>query len=271
MPFAEVGELSMYYEVRGEGPPLLYIGGTGGDLRKQPNVFDSPLGDVFRILAFDQRGLGQTSRPESDYTMQDYADDCAGLVDGLDWPPSPVLGVSFGGMVAQELALRHPDKVTRLVLPCTSSGGAGGASYPLHEIRDLPERERIIRHLTAADTRCSPHWQREHPEEFDALIERARQGSQGTRDDPEAEAGQVRQLLARAGHDTYERLIAIHQPTLIQGGIYDGVAPIENARALERQIPDATLEFYEGGHGFLGQDPKAYVDMIEWLGSADDQ
>ena len=267
MPFVDVGELAMYYEVAGDGPPLLYIGGTGGDLRKRPNVFDSPLGEAFRILAFDQRGLGQTSRPDCDYSMQDYADDCAGLLAALDWPASAVLGVSFGGMVAQELVLRHPDCVTCMVLACTSSGGAGGASFPLHQIRDLPERERIVRHLTAADTRCSPHWQQENEAAFEQMIDRARQGSQGTHDDPEAEAGQRRQLWARAGHDTYERLPTIAKPTFIQGGIYDGVAPIENARALHRQIPNATLEFYEGGHGFLGQDPAAYADLIDWLNS----
>ena len=86
--------------------------------------------DTFEVLAYDQRGLGQTEVPEGPYTMAEYADDAAALIAAVGWDDCAVVGVSFGGMVAQELAIRHPGRVRRLALCCTSSGGAGGCLVP---------------------------------------------------------------------------------------------------------------------------------------------
>ena len=126
MPFITVRDLRMYYEMRGKGRRLLVISGTGGDLRRSPSIFEMPLAQHFEILAYDQRGLGQTSKPDIPYTMIDYADDANTLLDSVEWDRCLVMGISFGGMVAQEFALRYPHRVERLVLASTSSGGAGG-------------------------------------------------------------------------------------------------------------------------------------------------
>src|SRR5579871_5946975 len=114
MPFAAVRDIRIWYERAGTGPELLAIFGTGGDLRREPNLLRTPLSPRFDVLAFDQRGLGRSSKPDEPYTMAGYADDAAGLLDALGWRRAAVIGVSFGGMVAQELALRHPDRVARL-------------------------------------------------------------------------------------------------------------------------------------------------------------
>src|SRR5215216_1845445 len=151
MPFSHVRELDIYYETQGQGPRLLYIGGSGADLRRPPTVFDSPLPASFEVLAYDQRGLGQTSAPDVPYTMADYADDAAALLDAVGWASAHVFGVSFGGMVAQELAIRYPGRVDRLVLACSSSGGKGGSSYPIEEFAELPMDERMRRHLPVQD------------------------------------------------------------------------------------------------------------------------
>ena len=95
----------------------------------------------FEILSFGQRGLGQSNRPDICYSMEDYTDDVASLLKTLDWEGWNIIGVSFEGMVAQELALRHAHCVGRLVLCCTSSGGAGGHSYPLHAMTNLSNDE----------------------------------------------------------------------------------------------------------------------------------
>jgi len=125
MPFVSVRDIRIYW-IQGKGPRLLVIGGTRGDLRHQPSIFESPLATHFEILAYDQRGLGQTGKPDIPYSMADYAMDTAGLLDALRWNHCNVMGISFGGMVTQEFALRYPSYVERLVLACSSSGGQGG-------------------------------------------------------------------------------------------------------------------------------------------------
>lgn len=105
MPFVAVCDIQKCYDIRGSGPRLLFISGTGGDLRCKPSIFDSPLAALFEILAYDQRGLGQTDRPDIPYTMADYAMDANGLLDAVGWDCCFVMGISFGGMVAQEFAL----------------------------------------------------------------------------------------------------------------------------------------------------------------------
>ena len=142
--------------------------------------------------------------------MSDYAEDAAALLATVGWDASFVIGVSFGGMVAQELALRYPDRVTRLVLCCSSSGGAGGDSYPIEKFFDLPMPERMRRQLPIQDIRRTPEWQASHNEEFEALISRG-----GT-------AWNRRQLEARSTHDTFERLQNLRMPVLTCGGHYDG-------------------------------------------------
>ena len=134
-----------------------------GDLRRSPNIFEMPIAQHFEILAYDQRGLGQTSRPDISYTMADYAADANALLDAVAWDRCLVMGISFGGMLAQELALRYPHRVERLVLACTTSGGAGGTSYPLHELADLPVEDYVHRLLELSDTRRNSAWQAAAP------------------------------------------------------------------------------------------------------------
>lgn len=266
MAHADIADIRVYYEVAGEGPPVLFIGGTGGDLRRRPNVLDGPLARSFTVAAHDQRGLGRTSKPDRPTTMAEYASDAAGLVDHLGWRRIGLVGVSFGGMVAQELALARPDLVDRLVLCCTSAGGGGGASYPLHELSDLPADERVRRQLAISDTRFGAEWQAAHPEELARRLERARAEAAPLDDDPDREVGARRQLEARRHHDTWDRLDRIEAPTLVAAGRYDGIAPLQNSQALAERIPAARLEVYEGGHLFLLQDRAAWPAIVDFLG-----
>ena len=100
MPFAQIRELRMYYERAGTGRPLLFLNGSGGDLRVRPGPFQGPLGREFDLLAHDQRGLGQTEVSAPPYSMAEYAEDAAALLDHVGWEQCGVVGVSFGGMVA---------------------------------------------------------------------------------------------------------------------------------------------------------------------------
>jgi len=268
MPFTNVGALTMHYETIGRGPKVVFVSGSGGDLRVRPGVLDTPLAARFSVLAFDQRGLGRTAKPPGPYSMADYADDAAGLMRQVGFDGVDVVGVSFGGMVAQELALRHPSAVRRLVLCCTSSGGEGGASYPLHRLATLSADERARKQLEISDLRRTPEWQRANPDDVRRLLEMAEQTARVGAGEADRERGALLQLEARKHHDTWARLPQLGMPVLLCAGRYDGIAPLTNMQAMASRIPNATLRIYEGGHLFMIQDRSAYPDIVSWL--ADD-
>jgi 3-oxoadipate enol-lactonase len=209
--------------------------------------------------------LGQTKGPAYDYTMQDYAEDAKALLDYIGWDKCHYMGVSFGGMVGQEFAIRYPERLDRVVWCCTSSGGAGGASYPLHKHLDDTLEQKARRQLTNADLRHDLAWQAANAAEFQTMLDTLMEGLRIGSDDPELVAGQNRQVMARAGLDTYDRLPSIHLPLLICAGKYDGIAPISNQHALQKQVAGARLEFFEGGHGFLAEDPRAFEVITAFL------
>ena len=259
MAWAKIGAVDLCYEMGGRpgGPRVLFISGTGGDLRARPGPFDTRLATSTELLAYDQRGMGRTSTPPGPYTMADYADDAAGLLDFVGWADASVVGVSFGGMVAQELVLRHPAKVKRLVLACTSSGGKGGSSYPLHELADLSPEDRAAKILELADTRVDA--------EGRAARTIAWEIDPAWAEEPGRQAGAQLQLEARRGHDTWDRLGKVQCPTLVCGGLFDGISPVENVENLASAIPGSRLRFFNGGHHFLVQDPEAYPEILEFL------
>ena len=263
MSFIDTKDITIYYEKspsRSKGP-LLYIGGTGSDLRNRPNQLNSPLTEHFELIGYDQRGLGQTSKPTQPYSMKQYADDAADLIDKLGISSLPVMGVSFGGMVAQELAIRHPEKVSQLVLACTSSGGKGGSSYPLHKLEELDPEKKLETGIKINDLRITDAWAKENTEDWKKLKELSANRIQYK---PEP-SGFKNQLMARKEHDTSNRLSAIKVPVLLLGGKYDGIAPVKNMEYLHKNIKFSTLNFYEGGHLFLIQDKEAFKDIIEWI------
>lgn len=265
MPFVRVRDLTLYYEQGGSGPRLLFLSGTGGDLRRRPSVFERPIGAQFEVLTPDQRGLGQTLGPDREYTMADYAEDAIGLLDAVGWDRCHLMGVSFGGMVAQEVAIRYPERFDRIVLACTSSGGAGGASYPLQLHLEATLPERAARQVRLSDIRRDDAWCAAHPDELRAVVEQTLAGALVGADEAGRQEGYRRQLLAREGLDTFDRLPRIEAPVLVCGGRYDGIAPVANQLRLHGQIRGSRLELFEGGHAFLNEDPRAYERVMAFL------
>jgi len=263
MPIAKANGVSLYYERAGSGPPLLFISGTGGDLRTKPNVFDGPLAKSFDLLAYDQRGLGRSEKPDRPYAMADYADDAAALMGEQGWDQALVVGVSFGGMVAQELAIRHPGRVKRLVLACTSPGGAGGASFPFHEIEHLKGEARARHMIPISDTRRDDAWAKANPDQYAMFV--AMGAADPFADEPGHAMGAHRQLMARAAHDTWDRLGRIACPTMIAAGRHDGIALPGTQEKMAGRIPGAKMQFFEGGHLFMIQDRTAFPAMAAFL------
>ena len=262
MPTAPVNGIDVYYERAGAGPRLLFVNGSGSTLDEVRPLLGSFIAR-FDVLAHDQRGLGRTSIPDGPYTMQNYAADAIALLDHVGWTSCRVVGVSFGGMVAQELAVTVPARVDRLALACTSAGGPAGASFALGDLADLPVAERTARWVTLLDTRFDEDWLASHP--ADAAVVRAIGAREGVAKSDRQRLGEREQLGARSRHDVADRLGAITCPTLVAAGRYDGIAPLANSEAIASRIPGAELRVYEGGHAFFGQDPTAIPDIVEVL------
>lgn len=264
MPVADLGDVSIHYELGGDphAPRLVYVGGSGSDLRDSPGPFDTSLVDHFSLLAYDHRGLGRSTPGPQPPTMADFAADLLGLLDHVGWDRCAMVGISFGGMVAQEAAVTEPSRFTKVVLACTSPGGAGGASYPLHELSDLSPEDRRERWLDVLDHRNTDPARREFVRSV--LIERdaARAEHRGT---TELTDGERAQLEARRYHDTWDRLPAMTMPVLVAAGKHDGIAPPDNQEALAARLPNATLDWFDGGHAFFLEDRTTYPRITDFL------
>ena len=255
----------IYYERAGTGRDLLIISGTGSDLRL-PRQPVPQIDDHFRVLRYDHRGLGQSSAEDEDISMANFADDAAGLLQMLNIDEIDVIGISFGGMVAQHLAIRHPKLVRKLILACTSPGGSTHSSANLVELMNLALEERQRSWLEMFDTRYQSGSKGEH---FVYLLEKLiKQNPSMFPND--ASDGLIRQIRARSGHDLSEELGNISQPCLIVGGKYDGIAPPKNLHYLSNQILYSQLRFFEGGHSFLWEDDLAWETISAFLAEDDD-
>ena len=262
MAVAHLNGIDVYFERAGTGERLLFLNGSGSTLDRT-----GPLVDVFRarmdVVAHDQRGLGRTTKPPGPYTMTHYAADALALIDHVGWDTCRVVGVSFGGMVAQELAVTAPERVERLALVCTSPGGAGGSSYPLHELAGLTPDERAARSVRLLDTRFTTEWLATHDADR-ALVDMLAGRHLGERSHDE-QRGEMEQLGARRHHDVWDRLGKVTAPTFVAAGRFDGIAPLPNAEAMAKAIAGAELHVYEGGHCFFIQDARAFPEILAFL------
>ncbi len=260
----DVNGISLHHEVHGreDGPWVLNIGGSGGDLR-QTLPERSPLNRELRVLSYDQRGLGRTDKPDHVHEMSHYSDDAAALIREVVGGPCHVIGTSFGGMVALNLALDHPDVVDRMAVVCTSPGG-DHASYPLETLAGLDPDERFGTRMGLMDDRWDPDADEPIPglgAIYDVLVRQAADAEP----DAETAAGAARQLDARSRHDVVDRLGEIRRPTLVCAGRHDRTAPLANSELIARAIPGARLEVFDGGHLLMFQDRRVFPTIVEFL------
>lgn len=262
MATAHVNGIDVHYERRGDGPRLLFCNGSFATLATTRPMVDAFMGR-FDTVAHDQRGLGLTAIPPGPYTMADYAADALALLDHVGWDTCRVVGISFGGMVAQEIAVTAPERIERLALLCTSPGGAGGSSYPMHELRELPADERAATAMRIMDTRFDEEWLASHP--VDRMLVKGLSERPTVEPGSEAERGEREQAEARRHHDVWDRLPRVTCPTLVGAGRYDGIAPLSNSEAIASRIPNAELRVYDGGHAFFAQDARAFPEVFDFL------
>ena len=262
MPTVHIGDIELSYERAGSGPPLLAIMGMSGTLLNWGEPFMGPLRERFEVIAYDHRGVGASSRMQAPFTIAELAADAAGLLDALEVESAHVLGISMGGMVAQELALAGragSNRVRSLALGCTYCGGPGSSlaspavALRLGESLRSGDRERALR--TVWEICVSPRW-RDDAALYDAYRTRALQR-------PVARAVIMAQMQAIAAHDTSARLSELGMPTLIVHGTADDLIPVENARVIAGHMPDARLELLDGvGHLFFWEEPLRSAELV---------
>jgi pimeloyl-ACP methyl ester carboxylesterase len=256
---AKVGEIELSYERAGSGPPLLMIMGMSGTFDHWDADFLADLRRDFETIVYDHRGVGASSRLEGPVTIARLAEDAAGLLAALELESAHVLGISMGGMVAQELALNYPERIRALALGCTYCGGEGSAVASEDVMRRLAEgmmsgdRERALR--TGWEVNVSP--------EFAANDEAyARFREIGMRRAVPVEVI-MEQMRAITEHDTSARLPEIALPTLIIHGTLDQMLPVQNGRMIAGLIPDSQLEIFEGiGHLFFWEQPERAAELV---------
>ena len=254
--------MRLHYELAGNGPRVLFFNGSGATLEGSAAIING-LREFASVLAHDQRGLGKTGIIDGPFTMAQYAQDAADLLDHVGWQSCIVVGISFGGMVAQEFAVTHPERVEKLVLLCTAAGGAAGASYPLHDDVDLEPAVRADKQVPIFDTRFTPEYLAN--DAFAATLAKMLRDREFVPKSDEVRRGEVMQLEARRHHDVADRLGRITCKTLVMAGKYDGIASVERCRAIADRIPNSELRVYDGGHLFIAQDPVAMADIREHL------
>jgi pimeloyl-ACP methyl ester carboxylesterase len=259
MPQAAVDGISLYYERHGAGEPVLLIQGMSGTHLAWGEAFMAGLGDGLDIVAYNHRGVGD-STPQSDrFTIAELADDAAGLLDALGWDDAHVLGISMGGMVAQELALRHPARIRTLTLGCTYPGGAGAQLADPALIQELAgallsgDRERALRTGYAANLSVTHVADEANWEPFRAMASAV----------PVAVPVIMLQMQAVMDHDTSARLGSIEAPTLVVHGTEDRMLPLVNGELIAQAIPGSRLERLEGvGHMFWWEQPERSAALV---------
>ena len=232
----------LYYEVHGDGPPLVLVMGIGYDCSLWTLAQVPALSTQFRVVIVDNRDAGRSSQARHPYTIADMADDLAGLLDALALPRRHLLGLSMGGMIAQEFALRHADRVDRLVISGSGAAPARSAVDPI----------RIWSWVKAHDTSGNVFGEQQLASLFSTSFLRNHKAVQDTtallasNPYPMSPEAYGRQADAYLRYDALDRLSAITAPTLVVVGEQDLLTPPWIAREVADAIPGARFEVIRG-------------------------
>ena len=259
MAVAQVGRVRLEYYVDGSGPPVLMIMGLGGRGTDWNPAFIRLLSPDYELIRFDNRGTGRSARPEESYSLDGMADEAIGILDVVGRARAHVLGVSMGGMIAQLVALRHPERVDRLVLIATHAGGKTVTPPTPAALRVLMgdgsgSTAEITR--AAMTTITAPGFAARHPEAIDAMVANAVAL-------PTPTATFARQMQAIMTSDRTDRLAHIQAPTLVVHGDADPLVPHPNGELLARHIPAARLVTLPGcGHMPMWERPDVLAETL---------
>jgi len=263
MPFARNGTVELHWESHGEGPAVLLIAGQG--MTVDGWWATTPVLDrSFRVIAFDNRDTGRSSRLPWPYSVAQMAQDAVAVLDAAGELRAHVYGISLGSLVAQEVALRHSDRVRALVLGASSAGGWAAYKPPASS----PAQTFLLRagvmgpeeaEWAAVPYTYAERTRRFRPERIAADLEHRLSSL------PEP-LGYMHQAAAVAAHDAYDRLNQVAAPTLVVHGEEDIFIPPANALVLAEKIPGAELQMWpDAGHMYIIDEPRADRGIAHFL------
>lgn len=264
MTYLERPGAAIFWETTGSGSPLLIIQGLGYSSDASWRLLPA-LSARHTVLNLDNRGVGRSDVPEDPFTIEDMAADAAAVVEAADLGPVHVLGMSMGGLIAQELTLERPDLVRTLTLGCTSPGGPDAVLLTEEvgelfvELADLPAEEAARKAAAVVYAKSTPA----RVVEADIQVRMAR---------PTSRVGYAAQLAAVGKYaGTLPRLSELKPPVLILHGTADLIVPSENVEVLASAIPHATIHLlHEAGHIFTTDaTDNAIAAILKFLDRAD--
>lgn len=260
MPELQIGDVKLHYEIHGSGDPLLMIMGLGSSSASWDPQLIADLARDFQVIIYDNRGTGQSDKPDIAYSLQMFMNDAVGLIDALKLERVHAFGVSMGGMIAQEFALNHGVRLRSLTLGCTTAGGRHTVPPPPESIKllsaprdGLSDADLIRRSWPLGYT---PAYTRDHRDELEASIPRILAH-------PTPAFAYKRHLEATYTLKTYDRLPQIKTPTLVITGAQDALIPARNAEIIAERIPGAQLHLIaEAGHAFFNQARAEFLEVF---------
>jgi pimeloyl-ACP methyl ester carboxylesterase len=263
----EVGDINIAYKRFGQGKPILFIPGTSQTKEAWNATLLSQLAATnHTVIIFDNRGIGETTVGTKPFSIEQFANDTAGLLDALQIEKADVFGVSLGSFIAQELTLNYPQKVDRLILHAAYCGGnetTYASGQALEAIMTLSSPE-ILRNMTVeqqamilAQTMFPPEWLNQHPEVLNTVIQLTPSRSASP------EIIQQQGFASGTWRGSCDRLSNITQPTLVIVGDQDLLTPAANSIMMAQKIPNSWLVIIQGtGHGMMLQVPNEFGAIV---------
>jgi pimeloyl-ACP methyl ester carboxylesterase len=259
MPITRAGDIDIEYYIEGSGPPLLMIMGFGGSADSWGRPFIDELNLHFTTIRFSNRGTGQSTKPTDTFTIRTMADDAKNLLDVLEIQRPHVLGISMGGMIAQEFALNYPERVNGFVLGCTSASAARGtpaSGETLGKLAPNPQlsREQVIQNFF--EVVCSPDFIARGQAFLGTMTQQALE-----RPTPVETLG--KQMMAIQQHDTLDRLSEVKAPTLVLHGEEDALLPRANGDQVHAALPGSEyVTIPVVGHMWFWEEPQTTAKLI---------
>jgi pimeloyl-ACP methyl ester carboxylesterase len=245
---AKLNGIDIYYDISGEGEPLVLVEGLG--YSSWMWEFQRSLSDRLKLIVYDNRGVGMSSKPEMPYTMNDFVNDLSALVEDIGLDSFFLLGASMGGMIAQEFAFRHGNMLKGLILSSTNFG-----------IRSVQPSARVLKILASQPTessiyeRMAPAFSSETVEKRKELVKEII----GLRMKINDKVMQLQQISAVVNFDSLDRLGSLNMPVLILSGEDDHVVPLENSLRMHEILPNSRfVKFRNAGHLVNMEKPEEY-------------